>query len=72
LERESVTGTQRYQPRFIGAEIQPADRNAFAHYDPDKKGRVADKGACKIPVADSSRDLRLTGEFKLTEMTVEK
>ena len=48
------------------------DRNAFAHYDPDKKGWVADKGAYKILVGSSSRDLRLNGEFNLAETTVEK
>jgi beta-glucosidase len=48
------------------------DGNAFAHYDPDKKGWVADKGAYKILVGSSSRDLRLNGEFKLAETTVEK
>jgi hypothetical protein len=72
LERESVTGTRRFQPCFIGRNFSRADRSAFAHYDPDQKAWVADKGACKIPVAGSSRDLRLTGEFKLTETTVEK
>jgi beta-glucosidase len=48
------------------------DRNAFAYYDPDKKAWVADKGAYKILVGSSSRDLRLDGEFKLAETTVEK
>jgi beta-glucosidase len=33
------------------------DQNAFAHYDPDKKAWVADKGAYKILVGSSSRDL---------------
>jgi beta-glucosidase len=45
------------------------DWNAFAHYDPDKKGWVADKGAYKILVASSSRDIRLSGTFKLAETT---
>jgi len=48
------------------------DRNAFAHYDPDKKGWVADKGAYKILVGSSSRDVLLDGKFKLAETTVEK
>ena len=43
------------------------DRNAFAHYAPDKKGWVADKGAYKILVGGSSRDLRLAGKFHLSE-----
>ncbi len=46
------------------------DRNAFAHYDADKKGWVADKGAYKILVGSSSRDIRLDGEFHLAETTV--
>ena len=46
------------------------DRNAFAHYDPDKKGWVADKGAYQILVGSSSRDLQLTGEFHLSETTL--
>jgi beta-glucosidase len=48
------------------------DRSAFAHYDPDKKGWVADKGAYKILVGSSSRDLLLDGKFELAETTVEK
>ena len=48
------------------------DRNAFAHYDPDKKAWVADKGAYKIMVGSSSRDLLLDGKFKLAETMVEK
>jgi beta-glucosidase len=48
------------------------DRNAFAHYDPDKKAWVADKGAYKILVGSSSRDLLLDGKFKLAETMVEK
>ena len=46
------------------------DRRAFAHYDPDKKGWVADKGAYKILVASSSRDIQLTDEFELPETTI--
>ncbi len=46
------------------------DRNAFAHYDPDKKGWVADRGAYKILVASSSQDIQLSGTFKLAETTV--
>ena len=46
------------------------DRNAFAHYDPDKKGWVADPGAYKILVASSSRDIQLSGTFKLAETVV--
>jgi beta-glucosidase len=48
------------------------DRNAFAHYDPDQKAWVADKGDYKILVGGSSRDLLLDGKFKLAETTVGK
>ena len=48
------------------------DRNAFAHYDPDKKGWVADKGAYKILIGSSSRDIRLGGTFELAATTMEK
>jgi beta-glucosidase len=47
-------------------------QNAFAHYDPDKKAWVADKGAYKILVGSSSRDLLLDGKFKLPETITEK
>jgi len=43
----------------------PLDRNAFAFYDPAKGGWVAEKGAFKILVGSSSRDVRLQGEFDL-------
>jgi len=46
------------------------DRNAFAHYDPDKKAWVADKGTYKILIGSSSRDIRLNGTFELAETTV--
>jgi len=48
------------------------DRNAFAHYDPDKKAWVADKGDYQILVGSSSRDLLLNGKFTLAETVVEK
>jgi beta-glucosidase len=47
-------------------------QNAFAHYDPDKKAWVADKGDYKIMVGSSSRALLLDGKFKLAETLVEK
>jgi beta-glucosidase len=43
------------------------DPNAFAHYDVDKKGWVAEKGEYKILVGSSSRDLRLNGKIDLGE-----
>jgi beta-glucosidase len=47
------------------------DRNAFAFYDPDKKGWVAEKGDFKILVGSSSRDTRLQGACQLTQTVFE-
>jgi beta-glucosidase len=47
------------------------DRAAFAHYDPDRKGWVADKGNYKIIVGSSSRDIRLQGECQLDQTAFE-
>jgi beta-glucosidase len=46
------------------------DQNAFAHYDADKKGWVADQGDYKILVGSSSRDILLNGKFELAETAV--
>jgi len=46
------------------------DPSAFAYYDADKKGWVAEKGEYKILVGSSSRDIRLDGKFDLTETMV--
>jgi beta-glucosidase len=45
-------------------------QSAFAYYDVDKKGWVAEKGNYKILVASSSRDIRLKGKMNLAETTV--
>jgi beta-glucosidase len=50
----------------------PLDRSAFAYYDQDKKGWVAEAGDFKILVASSSRNIRLQDTFKLASTTVEK
>ena len=47
----------------------PLDPDAFAYYDVDKKGWVAEKGEYKILAGSSSRDLRLGGKFELAETT---
>ena len=41
------------------------DKSAFAYYDPDKKGWVAEKGEYKILIGASSRDIRLNYTFTL-------
>lgn len=43
------------------------DRGAFSHYDPDRKGWVADKGEYKIIIGGSSRDTQLQGSCQLAE-----
>lgn len=43
------------------------NQNAFAFYDPNKQSWVAEKGDFKILVGSSSRDIRLTGDFKLNK-----
>jgi beta-glucosidase len=48
------------------------DQFAFAFYDPDKKGWVAEKGDYKILVGGSSRDIRLERNFRLAETVFEK
>ena len=50
----------------------PLDRNAFAYYDPEKHGWLAEKGDFKIIVASSSKDSRLQSNYKLSQTTIEK
>ena len=48
------------------------DRKAFAFYDADKSGWVAEKGAFKILVGRSSLDIALQGNYRLPETVFEK
>jgi len=50
----------------------PLDRSAFAYYDPEKKGWVAEKDEFTILVGSSSRDIRLEGKFVLSQTSLEK
>jgi beta-glucosidase len=50
----------------------PLERSAFAYYDADRKGWVAEAGDFKILVGSSSRDLRLNGRFTLAQTSLEK
>lgn len=50
----------------------PLERNAFAYYDPEKKGWLAEKGDFMILVGSSSRDIRLEGTFRLAQTFFEK
>lgn len=43
----------------------PLNKTAFAFYDDSKKSWVAEAGGFKISVGNSSRDLRLNGNFHL-------
>jgi beta-glucosidase len=46
------------------------DQSAFAYYDVNQKGWVAEKGEYKILVGSSSRDIRLKGKFSLADTSV--
>jgi beta-glucosidase len=50
----------------------PLGRSAFAFYDPQKSGWLAEKGDFAILVGGSSRDIRLKGSFVLAQTTLEK
>jgi len=50
----------------------PLDRNAFAFYDPEKHGWIAEKGDFKIIVGSSSKDPRLQANYKPALTTIEK
>jgi beta-glucosidase len=50
----------------------PLDRGAFAFYDPQRSGWVAEAGDFTILVGASSRDIRLQGTYHLAQTTVEK
>jgi beta-glucosidase len=46
------------------------DASAFAFYDPERKAWVAEAGEFEVLVGSSSRDIRLTGRFKLGRTTL--
>jgi beta-glucosidase len=48
------------------------DQRAFAFYDTDKKGWVAEKGDFRILVGRSSRDIALDGDYQLAETVFER
>ena len=48
------------------------DEAAFAFYDPDKKGWVAEKGGFRILVGGSSQDIALRGDYRLAETVFER
>ncbi|MBN2369046.1 MAG: glycoside hydrolase family 3 C-terminal domain-containing protein [Vicinamibacteria bacterium] len=50
----------------------PLDRRALAFYEPSKGGWLAEKGAFKILVGASSREIRLEGTLRLPKTTFER
>lgn len=50
----------------------PLARSAFAFYDPGRRGWLAEKGDFRIMVGSSSRDIRLEGNFRLTQTSLER
>lgn len=50
----------------------PLARNAFAFYDPGRRGWLAEKGDFRLMVGGSSRDIRLEGNFRLTQTSLER
>jgi beta-glucosidase len=77
----SVTRPVKELKSFAKVSLQPGekqtvslelDRRAFAFYDPDKSGWVAEKGAFKILVGRSSRDIALQGNYRLPETVFEQ
>ena len=77
-------GVQRPEKELKGFRkvfLQPGEKqtvsitlaqNAFAFYDPDKKGWDAEKGRFKILVGGSSRDIVLQSNYSLAETVFEK
>ena len=77
----SVTRPLKELKSFAKVSLKPGekqkvsvrlDRSAFAHFDPDKNGWVADKGGYKILVGGSSRDIALQGNCRLAETVFAK
>ena len=50
----------------------PLEQSAFAFYDPDKHGWLAEKGEFTILVGSSSREIRLKDSYTLTETRLVK
>ena len=79
--KPSVTRPVKELKGFTKVSLQPGqkqkvslklDRSAFAFYDPDKKGWVAEKGAFRILVGSSSRDIHLQGDCRLAETVFDR
>ena len=77
----SVQRPEKELKGFKKVFLQPGERqtvsiplapDAFAYYDPDKEGWVAEKGGFKILVGGSSRDISLQGNFQLAQAVFTK
>ena len=64
---------------FVKLDLQPGEtetvtvplgQRAFAYYDPDKKGWLAEAGDYQVLVGSSSRDLRIDGTFHLADTSI--
>jgi beta-glucosidase len=49
----------------------PLDKSAFAFYDPNKRGWVAEPGEFTILIGSSSRNIRLRSNFTLAKSTID-
>ncbi|MDB6019210.1 MAG: glycosyl hydrolase [Pedosphaera sp.] len=50
----------------------PLSRSAFAFYDAEKQGWVAEKDEFEISIGSSSRDIRIRNELRLSETSITK
>ena len=48
------------------------NQSSFAFYDPGTQNWIAEKGDFKILVGSSSRDIRLSGDYRLSKTVIEK
>jgi len=48
------------------------NQSSFAFYDPGTRNWIAEKGDFKILVGSSSRDIRLSGDYRLSKTVIEK
>ena len=60
------------QPRERQTISIPLNESAFAYYDPNQGGWLAEKGEYEIFVGSSSRDIRLAGKFTLDQTRLKK
>jgi beta-glucosidase len=78
--KPTVTRPNKELKNFAKVILQPGEKKtvsvklgsaAFAYYEPNQKGWVAEKGDYKVLVGGSSRDIRLRSNFRLSDTIVE-